>query len=232
MPHFQQTQPREKIIHHSIPAKPWEVIGGDMFTLNDKYYLCIVDYHSKFPIVKRAEDMSTETLILACKVIFSEYGLPKRIMYDAGGNFISDKFRKSKCMNIEQDTSLSYHHQSNGQVEVCIKFMKHTMKKCNETNDDIHIALLQIRAPPLKRGLPSPAMLFFNHPIQGIMPIINRIPINSDNDEDHYEALVKRQTRNDKNYDTARNYDFFSIGSIVAVQQEDGDQGPMEQLLM
>ena len=43
-------------------------------------------------------------------------------------------------MNIEQDTSSSYHHQSNGQVEVCMKFVKHSMKKCIENNDDIHIA--------------------------------------------------------------------------------------------
>ena len=50
------------------------------------------------------------------------------------------------------------------------------------------------------------------------MPIINRIPINSDNDDDHNEALVKRQIRNDKNYDTARNYDLFLIGSTVMVQ--------------
>ena len=121
-------------------------------------------------------------------------------------------------MNIEQVTSSSYQYQSNSQVEACIKFIKCTMKKCIETNDDIHIALLQIRATPLEPGLPSPAMLLFNYPIHGIMPVINRIPINSDNDDDHYEALVRRQTGNDKNYDTARNYDLFSVGSTVAVQ--------------
>ena len=53
--HFQQIQPREKIIHHNILDKPWGVIGADMFTLNKKNYLCIVDYHSKFPIVTRAK---------------------------------------------------------------------------------------------------------------------------------------------------------------------------------
>ena len=68
-------------------------------------------------------------------------------------------------MNIEQVTSLSLHHQSNGQVETCIKFVKCTMKKCIETNDDIHIALLQIKATPLEPEPPSPAMLLFNHPI-------------------------------------------------------------------
>ena len=49
-------------------------------------------------------------------------------MSDVGGNFISDKFRQfCKCMNIEQVTSF-YHHQSNGLVGVCIKFVKHTKK--------------------------------------------------------------------------------------------------------
>ena len=57
------------------------------------------------------------------------------------------------------------------------------------------------------------------------MPIINRIPINSDNNDDYYEALVKRHIRNDLNYYTARNYDLFSTGSTVAVQQEDGGLG-------
>ena len=44
-----------------------------MFTLNSKNYLCIVDYHSKFPIVIKAED----SLILVFKVIFSEFGFAK-----------------------------------------------------------------------------------------------------------------------------------------------------------
>ena len=41
------------------------------------------------------------------------------------------------------------------------------------------------------------------------MPIINRLPINLDNNDEHYEALVNRQAKNDTKYDTARNYDFF-----------------------
>ena len=71
----------------------------------------------------------------------------------------------AKKMNIEQATSLSDHHQSNGQEEACMKIIKHTMKKCIETNEDIHLALLQIRSTPLEPGLPSPATLLFNHPI-------------------------------------------------------------------
>ena len=75
---------------------------------------------------------------------------------------------------------------------------------------------------PLEPGLLSPATLLFNHPIQSIMLIINRLPINKNNDDKHYEALVTRQTRNHKNYHTAQSYDSFSIGSTVVVQRKDG----------
>ena len=64
--------------NHNIPGKPWEVIRADILTYNNINYFCIVDYDSKFPIVKRADDMYVESFILAGKVIFSEYGLPKR----------------------------------------------------------------------------------------------------------------------------------------------------------
>ena len=50
------------------------------------------------------------------------------------------------------------------------------------------------------------------------MPIINRLPINLDNDDKHYEALVNRQAKTNKKYDTARNYYLFSIRSTVVVQ--------------
>ena len=91
------------MIHHDIPVRPWDVIGTDMLTVNNKHYLCIVDYHSKFPIIKKTEDVSADNLILTYKIIFAEYGLPKEIMSDSGGNCISDKFKiLCKSLNIEK----------------------------------------------------------------------------------------------------------------------------------
>ena len=90
---FQQTQPKEKKIHHDIRLRPWEVLGADILHLNNKNYLCIVNYHSKFAVIKRMEGLSTESLITTTKVIFAEYGIPHRLMSDAGTNFVSEKFR-------------------------------------------------------------------------------------------------------------------------------------------
>ena len=69
------------------------------------------------------------SLILVCKVISTECGLLKKIRLDAGGDFASEKF-KEFCRNpsIEQAESSLYHHQSNGQLVVCTKFIKWTLK--------------------------------------------------------------------------------------------------------
>ena len=126
---FQQMQLKGKVTHHNIPLRPWEVVGADVFHFKNQHYLCIVDYNSKFPVIKRLEGLSTDNLIKMVKTIFAEYGIPHKIMSDVGTNFISDKFWQfCKLVNIEQVVSSAYHHQSNGQVKACIKFIKHTFK--------------------------------------------------------------------------------------------------------
>ena len=126
---YHQTQPKEKTIHHDILLRPWEVLGADMFQLDNKNYLCVVDYHSKFAVIKRIEGLSAESLITTVKIIFAEYSILHRLMSDTGSNIISGKFKRlCNSLNIKQIVSPSYHHQSNRQVEACIKFIKHTIQ--------------------------------------------------------------------------------------------------------
>ena len=54
---------------------PWEVFGADVFHFNNMNYLYIVDYHSKFPVIKRIAGLATENLTATTKVIFAEYGI-------------------------------------------------------------------------------------------------------------------------------------------------------------
>ena len=109
------------------------MLGTDIIHFNNKNYLCVVDYHSKFAIVKRFEGLSAESIITMIKVIFAKYGIPHTLMSDAGMNFVSDKFQKfCKSINVEQTVSLVYHHQSKGQVKVCIKFVKTYIQKVHQ----------------------------------------------------------------------------------------------------
>ena len=157
--------------------------------------------------------------MLACKFMFSEYGLPKKMMSDTGSNFVSDKFKQfCENLNIEKAAASSYHHQSNEQVEACIKFIKCTIKKCIYTKIDTHIAILQKEQPSLSYNCNALLLCFPTVQYEALHQLINKFPIDSNNDDEHCEAVVTRQTRNDKNYDTSRSYDIFSIGPTVAVQ--------------
>ena len=87
-------------------------------------------------------------------------------MSEMGTNFMSDRFWQfCKTISIQQAVSLAYHHQSNGQVEACIKFIKCTFKKCTNLGRDINMALLQIGTMLLGQGLLSPATLMFNRQV-------------------------------------------------------------------
>ena len=84
-------QPNEKIFYHDIPLS----MGSHWHRhihFNNKNYLCIIDYNSKFSVVKKLEGLSVESLITMTKIIFSKYGIPQKIMSDAGTNFVSDRF--------------------------------------------------------------------------------------------------------------------------------------------
>ena len=48
---FQVTQPKDKMMSHEILGKPWET--SDVFPLNNKHYLSIIDHQSKFQMIKR-----------------------------------------------------------------------------------------------------------------------------------------------------------------------------------
>ena len=64
-------------IPHKITAKLWKVVGADIFMVNNETILCIVDYYSKFLVVKKKEGMLDEDLIWASTVVFAKFGLPK-----------------------------------------------------------------------------------------------------------------------------------------------------------
>ena len=85
------------------------------------------------------------------------------------------------------------------------------LQKCIDTNTDTYLALLQIRSTALGQRLLSLATLLFNYSIIGSVPIFNRLLLNTNTNDDHYEILVERQAKADKNYATLRNYNSVPI---------------------
>ena len=53
---FSSNTTKGKTILHNITGKPWKTVGPDSSSINNKHYLCIVVYHSKFPVIRQKGD--------------------------------------------------------------------------------------------------------------------------------------------------------------------------------
>ena len=167
----QKSQPKETLLQHEIPSRPWQVVGVDLFHLDGGTYLLMADYYSKFPIVRKmhGEGYNSADVVRALKSVFGEHGSPDRICSDNGPQFSSSAFRQfAKEWDFKHITSSPMHAQSNGLIERTVQTVKMCMKKAKESKTDIDMALLCLRTTPIDHKLPSPAELLYNREIEGI----------------------------------------------------------------
>ena len=54
--------PSDPLIPHPIPITAWCTLGADIFCLDKKIYSSVLDYHSKFPLIKELPDNSAHSL--------------------------------------------------------------------------------------------------------------------------------------------------------------------------
>ena len=56
---------------------PWEKVGTDLFELDKKVYLLVIDYYSNFPEVVDHKSTTTTSVIKHMKSMFSRHGIPR-----------------------------------------------------------------------------------------------------------------------------------------------------------
>ena len=96
------------MLSHETPFRPWECVRADIFAITNKHYLCIVDYQSRFLVIKQVNGLSVDNLIKTCKIIFAAYGLSSKLTSDAGTNLVSEKF-KDLCRCLDSHHMVSNH---------------------------------------------------------------------------------------------------------------------------
>ena len=65
------THPKETLVPHEVPSRPWEKIATDIFILDGKDYLITIDYYSNFWEVDRLRNTKASTTILKLKSHFA-----------------------------------------------------------------------------------------------------------------------------------------------------------------
>lgn len=124
---YQQAQKKLPVIQPELPTRPGEKLGTDIFEFNGSKYLMIVDYYSRFPIVRPLSNMSASTISHHFTSVLTEYGLPYFMVADFGSQFVSEKFKSERRQSgIRLAFRSPYHHQANSQAEK-------TMGTCKST---------------------------------------------------------------------------------------------------
>ena len=146
-----------------VPTRPWVKLATDIFTFDNHNYLLIVDYMSRFPVVRRLTNMTARVVAEHLKVIFGELGTPDVLVSDNGPCYTGEYFREAmtKC-GITHITTSPHHHQANGLAEAYVKIIKNLMAKAKETGDEYQKVISIYRTTPLSDKLPSPFELLHN----------------------------------------------------------------------
>lgn len=196
-------QPKLPIIQPDLPTRPWEKLGTDIFEFNGKKYLMIVDYYSRFPVIRLLSDITANTICNHFTSVFAEYGLPTTIISDSGSQYVSEKF-KAKCeqSGITLSFSSPYHHQANSLAERTIGTCKSLLTKALESKECPYTALWMYRTTPLDNQMPSPYELLFGRKPQTMLPSARSILKSKHPKNDtHLEANQQRQIKQAEFYD-------------------------------
>ena len=137
---------------------------------------------------------SSRAVIDATQQVFSEQGIPEKVISDNGPHFSSEAYKSfATDWGFTHVTSSPHFPQSNGFVERAIQTIKRTMTQAKSSGQNINMALLCLRTTPIDSKLPSPAELLCSRKVKSNLPIVikNTLP--------HKDQIYNRHTeRQDK----------------------------------
>ena len=101
---------KEFLKQHNEGSHPWKRCGVDLFEVNEKMYLIVVNYFSNFFEIDLLTKITTKQIVNCVKKHFARYGIPKVIVSDCGSQLISYDFSVfCKKWHITHITSSSGH---------------------------------------------------------------------------------------------------------------------------
>ena len=192
---------KELLKPYEISVRPWQLVATDLFQFGISHYTLVVDYYSKYPLVRKFKDFSTQEIINFTKQIFGEQGIPERSISDNGPHYSSILFKQfSREWGFEHYTSSPRYPQSNGLSERCVQAIKSAMqKKAALSNRDLDMVLLCLRSTPINHVIPSPGELLFNRKLVGNLPV--KCPNNATKKEKIATHLYQRQSYQKSQHD-------------------------------
>ena len=168
---YEKSQPKETLISVESPSRPWERIGVDLFTFDNKDFLITVDYFSNYWEIDKLNNTLASTVVLKLKSHFARYGCPDQVVSDNGPQFDSEVFRKfANRWDFEHTPSSPGNSKANGKVESAVKTAKNLLRKALSSGRDPYMAILDYRNTPTQGMDSSPAQRLMNRRTKTLLP--------------------------------------------------------------
>ena len=168
---YETTPQKESLMPHETPSRPWEQVGVDLFTLDNKDYLITVDYYSNFWEVDRLTSTKTAMVILKLKNHFARYGCPDRVISDNGPQLTAEEFATfAGAWDFEHRTSSPGNSKANGKAESAVKTAKMLIRKALEARTDPYLAILDYRNTPTQGMESIPVQRLMNRRTRTLVP--------------------------------------------------------------
>ena len=211
---FDTSQPKETLMSHEIPSLPWEKIGTDIFTHNNKDYLVTVDFWE----MDRLPNTRSSTTVLKLKSHFARYGIPHQVISDNGPQFASKEFADfAEKWDFEHLTSSPGNSKTNSKAESGVKTAKRLLHKSIKAGKDPYLAILDYRHTPTQGMVSSPAQRLISRRTKTLLPTTQCLLLLKVTSPEHVkENLGHRQQTQAKYYNrSAKDLPSLSEGDVV-----------------
>ena len=157
-----------------IPSVPWTEVAIDIFHFESKLYLLVVDYTSRFPIVREIKSMSAQHIAEHFRLIFSEYGWPDTLVSDNGPCYVAKMFTTlMKEYAVNHITSSPHYPQSNGLAEKLVQIVKNIFYKAKDEGTNIYKCLMIYCNTPIATMSKSPMQMLQQRSARSQLPMSN-----------------------------------------------------------
>ncbi|UYV77265.1 K02A2.6-like [Cordylochernes scorpioides] len=177
-----------------VPDYPWQTVSLDIFYIQKKPHLLVVDRYSGYPEVFTLDPPTAINVKNKLRETFARFGIPETMMSDNGPPFRSE-IMTDFCIRwgIKQLFSSPHLHRSNG--------------------SDPYLAILAYRNTP-KNDLPSPAQLCLSRSLRCQIPRITPLYRHYQTNWRSIEnAKRKRQSSMKEQYDrNSKSYPKVNVG--------------------
>lgn len=167
---YRNSNVKDPMISYEIPRYPFQNISLDFCDFNNRNYLILYDFYSRYLDIIETRTKTANEVIRKLKDNFANHGIPRKIIADnmPFGSFEFASF--CRTFDIELVNTSPTYSQANGFIEKGVGIAKSLLKKSSENRNELWLALLEYRNTPLKEVNASPTELLMSRKTRTLLP--------------------------------------------------------------